>query len=183
MASVQFYAVEVDQMKVLVPVEDKEFGQHIVDYITNCKWPADTEFCVFNAIDPNRLDHFAEISFGEFLEEVATQERADAQRLVALIVGQLRDSMKNAVITTKVVEGHPKDEVLRAAKEWPADLIVIGSHGRNAVQRFLLGSVSMAVIGAAPCSVLLVRAKNTAAPVAVEKQEATATSGKMHIII
>lgn len=176
-------------MKVLVPVEDKEFGQYIVDYIIACKWPADTQFTVFNAIDPNRLDHFAEISFAEFLDEVAAQERVDAEQLVSGIADQLRAAMKNTTVTTKIVEGHPKDEILREAKEWPAELIVIGSHGRNAVQRFLLGSVSMAVIGAAPCSVLLVRTKQSP-PKATNAEEATKAethattdSGKMHIII
>lgn len=176
-------------MKVLVPVEDREFGQRIVDYIVSCKWPADTQFCVFHAIDPGRLNHFADISFAEFLEEVAAQEHAEAESLVAQVADQLRGTMANAEITTKIVEGHPKDEVLREAKEWPAELIVIGSHGRNAVQRFLLGSVSMAVIGAAPCSVLLVRRKELPQQQKAEKAaqaeqpSATAKTSKMHVII
>lgn len=59
-----------------------------------------------------------------------------------------------------VVAGSPPDEIVKAAKDWPADLIVIGSHGRTGVQRALLGSVAEAVTRHAPCPVLVVREKD-----------------------
>ena len=55
--------------------------------------------------------------------------------------------------------GVPGAEIVKAAREWPADLIVIGSHGRSGMQRALLGSVAEAVMRHAPCPVLVVRAK------------------------
>jgi universal stress protein A len=53
--------------------------------------------------------------------------------------------------------GKPAAEIVNAAKEWPADVIVIGSHGRAGVTRVLLGSVAEAVMRHAPCPVLVVR--------------------------
>jgi nucleotide-binding universal stress UspA family protein len=58
-----------------------------------------------------------------------------------------------------VALGSPADEIVRAAREWPTDLIIIGSHGRGFLQRALLGSVAEAVTRHAPCPVLVVRAK------------------------
>jgi len=55
--------------------------------------------------------------------------------------------------------GSPDAEIVNAAKEWPADVIVIGSHGRKGLQRALLGSVAEGVMRQAPCPVLVVRAK------------------------
>jgi nucleotide-binding universal stress UspA family protein len=46
---------------------------------------------------------------------------------------------------------------LSEAAEWEADLIVVGSHGRRGVNRFLLGSVSEAVALHANCSVEIIR--------------------------
>ena len=40
---------------------------------------------------------------------------------------------------------HPAAEIVKAVKEWPANLIVIGSHGRGGIQRAVLGSVAEAV--------------------------------------
>ena len=45
----------------------------------------------------------------------------------------------------------------RTASEWRADLVVIGSHGRQGIERVLLGSVAEAVGKSAHCSVLVVR--------------------------
>jgi universal stress protein A len=55
--------------------------------------------------------------------------------------------------------GSPATEIVKAAKEWPADVIVIGSHGRRGLGRTLLGSVAERVMRHAPCPVLVVRAK------------------------
>jgi nucleotide-binding universal stress UspA family protein len=55
--------------------------------------------------------------------------------------------------------GKPATEIVRAAKEWPGDLIVIGSHGRGGVERLLLGSVAEAVMRHAACPVLVVRSE------------------------
>jgi len=54
--------------------------------------------------------------------------------------------------------GHAASEIIKAAREWPADLIVVGSHGRGGVDRVVLGSVAEAVVRRAPCPVRVKRA-------------------------
>lgn len=53
--------------------------------------------------------------------------------------------------------GSPAVEIVKVAKEWPADVIILGSHGRGGLQRALLGSVAEGVMRHAPCPVLIVR--------------------------
>jgi universal stress protein A len=53
--------------------------------------------------------------------------------------------------------GDARIEILRAAEEWPADLIILGSHGRTGVSRWLLGSVAEHVVRHARCSVEVAR--------------------------
>lgn len=55
-------------------------------------------------------------------------------------------------------EGKPADEVLAAARDWGAELIVLGTQGRSRLERLLLGSTAEAVLRQAPCPVLTVRA-------------------------
>jgi nucleotide-binding universal stress UspA family protein len=50
------------------------------------------------------------------------------------------------------------DGILSAAREWSADVIVIGTHGRGGVVRLVMGSTADAVVRHAPCPVMIVRA-------------------------
>jgi len=51
------------------------------------------------------------------------------------------------------------DVILQEAKEWAADLIVMGTHGRRGVAHMFLGSVAEGVIRASPFPVLVVRGR------------------------
>lgn len=53
--------------------------------------------------------------------------------------------------------GAPAAEIVKTAKEWPADIVVMGGHGRAGMERVLLGSVAETVVRQAPCPVLIVR--------------------------
>lgn len=64
-------------------------------------------------------------------------------------------------VTTKVELGRPAEIIIECAEKWHPDLIVVGSHGRNFWGRLALGSVSDAVLHHAPCSVLIVRSKES----------------------
>ena len=57
--------------------------------------------------------------------------------------------------------GVPFEEIVRAAQEEGADLIVMGTHGRRALGRLLLGSVANRVIRLAGCPVLTVRERKS----------------------
>lgn len=60
-------------------------------------------------------------------------------------------------VATKTLTGDPKIAILDEAEHWGADLIIVGTHGYNALQRFWLGSVSRAIVSNAKCSVEIVR--------------------------
>jgi nucleotide-binding universal stress UspA family protein len=62
-------------------------------------------------------------------------------------------------VAAAMVTGDPSAQIVRAARSTRADLIVIGTHGRRGVSKFLLGSVAERVIATAPCPVLTVKAK------------------------
>ncbi|HEY6807629.1 MAG TPA: universal stress protein [Gemmatimonadales bacterium] len=52
--------------------------------------------------------------------------------------------------------GQPVETILREVTDWAADLIVVGSHGKNAVERSLLGSVSEGLLNHLPAALLIV---------------------------
>ena len=59
-----------------------------------------------------------------------------------------------------VLSGNPAVELVKKAKTWHADLIVVGSQGRSAIGRLILGSVSLEVATEARCSVRISRRKS-----------------------
>jgi len=67
-----------------------------------------------------------------------------------------RAAESGLALQTEVLEGHPADQILRAAERFGADLIVMGRRGRTTVGRWLLGSVSERVLRDAHCPTLVV---------------------------
>lgn len=63
-----------------------------------------------------------------------------------------------AAIERRVEVGKAGDAICRLAGELSSDVVVVGSRGRGAVRRALLGSVSTHVVHSAPCPVVVVRA-------------------------
>ena len=59
-------------------------------------------------------------------------------------------------VEPRIRTGAPAREAVAEAAEWPADLVVVGSHGRTDLARALLGSVAEAVVRDAHCSVLVI---------------------------
>jgi universal stress protein A len=65
--------------------------------------------------------------------------------------------MTSRPVEFRLLTGDPATELLRSAATEPFDLIVVGSHGREEVDRLRVGSVAQAILRQAGCSVLVVR--------------------------
>lgn len=89
---------------------------------------------------------------GDLSPEAAAQQRGEELRRF------VRDNPGNAPaeVTTAVLPGEARFEILRDLSEHPADLVLLGTHGRGGFDRLMLGSVAATVARKAPCNVLLV---------------------------
>lgn len=81
---------------------------------------------------------------------------------------EARAKMEQAGVrgTPRIVETSPLGDdishsILRIANEWPADLVVMGTHGRRGFRRLMLGSVAERFLRISSCPVLLVPAGDT----------------------
>ena len=74
----------------------------------------------------------------------------------------LAETLRSSGLTAETVvrDGDPRSVIVDEARDWSADLIVVGSHGYTGVKRWLLGSVAQSVVAHAPCSVEVVRQKS-----------------------
>ena len=90
-------------------------------------------------------------------EAMRRQLRADAgvaARTAAAMLAKRWSSVEEHVL-----DGDPREEIVRMADEWPADLVVVGARGLTPLKRTLLGSVSTAVVRHVHCPTLIVRGK------------------------
>lgn len=90
-------------------------------------------------------------------KELDAAATTSARKRMEELVKQARAAGVKTTLT--IVEGRPADRIVRAARATRADLIVMGTHGRTGLSRFLLGSVASRVISMSPCPVLTVRGK------------------------
>ena len=90
---------------------------------------------------------------------VSERIREDNTKASTEAVNAAEEIVASAGMKTEsaVLKGSPKRRIVEESKAWGADLIVVGSHGRRGLTRYLLGSVSEAVAMHAHCSVEVIR--------------------------
>ena len=103
--------------------------------------------------EPPRLAEAYEMGFtpDRFVQAVSEE----ARRLMADMIAKAADW--KVPITPQVRRGVEFREIIEAARDHEADLIVMGTHGRTGLAHALLGSVAEKVVRKAPCPVLTVK--------------------------
>ena len=146
-------------MRVLVAIDDKRFGKAIVAYLSAYQWQAGTIIRLLHVVEPSVVGDQVTAVYGNGVENEIVQERlTEGSELLHNIREQLQAKFGAAIpVEVNVLKGHAQHKILDIAEEWHSDMIVLGSHGRQGFTRFVLGSVSLAVVSHAPCTVTVVR--------------------------
>ncbi len=125
--------------RVLVATDGSETSAAAARGVAQRPWPEASEFRVVSVEEPWAIK----------------SRRMDPQEAVSSAEQVLTSAGLKA--SGAVLSGNVKEGILEDARKWDADLIVVGSHGRSGFKRWLLGSVSDAVVMNAHCSVVVVR--------------------------
>ncbi len=144
-------------MKILLAMDDSEFSQAALQALVTRMRPEGAEVLVLRVVQPRVFSVPPEMAEGYAPEqdELRKQEFQRAQDSLNQASQALRAAHFN--VQTRVIESETRNGILDVAAEWGADLIVLGSHGRKGIQRFLLGSVAEFVARHADCSVQIAR--------------------------
>ena len=137
--------------RVLLAIEGSDDAAYIQAWLLAHPFKEPVELSILSVVPlPHRLES-AVIPAFDIWENGVIQA---AQNLVKDVSVALNDAPGYRA-TGQVLRGTPADVITREAMSY--DLVVVGSHARHGVQRFLLGSVSHAVNHRAPCPVLVIR--------------------------
>jgi nucleotide-binding universal stress UspA family protein len=133
-------------MKVLIATDCSPASERVLDEAAARPWPEGTTFSVVNVVDVQRFAR---------LPALIEDAKREGDRLVKAGTEKLARSGHKAL--SEVIVGFPRRAISEYAKEWHADLIMVGSHGHSTIGRFLLGSVAQGILRTAACSVEIVR--------------------------
>jgi nucleotide-binding universal stress UspA family protein len=136
--------------KILIPVEDLLFDEEIREFLVQLNTLA-IKLKVLHVVDANRA----------VVEWPSMEYEQNSQALVRTVAENLRNYFPGVEVDTSLREGIVKDEIVKEAEAFQADLVLMGSHGRSGLGKFLLGSTAKDLIPLSPCSVVLLRAKKS----------------------
>ncbi len=146
-------------MKVLLAIDNSIHSWEAVEAVAARLWPPETIVRVLSAVEvlvPASPEMWSDAA-GVF--EHAQQEMSQHAEQITLRAASLlsaRDLTAKAVVR----EGSPRQVIIDEAKDWNADLIIVGSHDDAGIKRWLLGSVAEYVVSHAPCSVEVIRRRH-----------------------
>ncbi len=148
--------------KILVPVDGSETSTAGLNEGVRLAKIHGSQLCVMHIVNEFVLDYtWAPGQYGEDLFESLRKggkEILNAAEEVALAQG-----IRPTRIMVESIGGVAADLILEQAKNWKADLIVMGTHGRRGIFRLALGSDAEQVVRGATVPVLLVRGQATTA--------------------
>lgn len=138
-----------DIRRILVAVDFSETSEHAFRYAISLARVFNARVFAFHALeDPVLYTATTDQSFCDGYERVV---HGKLERLVE------HSGTEGVDVESAIQAGEPFLEVIRQAREWNADLIVIGTHGHGPIKHMLLGSVAEKVVRKSEIPVLTVR--------------------------
>ena len=155
--------------RILVAVDDGAHGARTVRTGSDLALITSAELVLVHAINP-AAPLSADYAPAHAYEEIRAGQRRKADELLESAAAQVPEAVRVDLLTR---EGDAAEEIVAAAREWEADLIVIGTRGRGRLATFLLGSTAESVIRTAHCPVVTVGHDPIKAPEAFEAKKRT----------
>lgn len=152
-------------MRVLLAVDGSACSDAAVQAVLNRFQPEKTDVRIINAVEwmremPLCFQYASGPTAGHDVVDSRHKSFERARELVERVAAELEFKGFHPSVSTP--DADPRHAIVDAAREWAADLIVIGSHGRKGIDRLLLGSVAESIVRHAPCSVDIVRVPSAA---------------------
>lgn len=149
----------MNMMKLLIAYDGSSFSNAALDDLLRAGLPSVAEAHVLSISEVfvPVVSHTGIAALPMPSNEFISHEKNEAQKLAQTAADQISQHFPDWTVSAKGYAGSTVMEILAEADQWCPDLIFVGSHGRAALTRFFLGSVTMSVLHNARCPVRVVR--------------------------
>ena len=147
-------------MKIIIATDGSPFSIAMVKEFAKRPLPLNTTVKIISVYESASLMNIAPMGvLTAYYDNEDVNSEKFAENSVAKAAKIIRNINPKFSILTATIEGLAKTVIVDEAEKFDADLIVLGSHGYDVIDRLLLGSVSQYVALHAKCSVEIVRKK------------------------
>lgn len=141
-------------MRILVAIDNSNYSKEAVHSLSQRLWHPDTKFLLIHVLEPVTSEYASMyMTYSTDYGRIVAERLTDAQKLVKESALFLKEKLPEASVENMVLEGPVKECLVEKARDWHADLIVMGSHGRKGLSKLMLGSVAESVLCESSCSV------------------------------
>lgn len=142
---------------ILVAVDDSDTSRHALKHAVALAQGLAARLRIVHVVDMSWLALGPELAVD--VDAITVARRGVGERIVAAALDSVRHAgldAEAAVLETETPVQRVEEAIAKEAGRWPADLVVLGTHGRRGFQRLVLGSAAEQIVRLSPVPVLLV---------------------------
>src|SRR5713101_6699595 len=122
-------------MRILLAIDDSESSADAVEEVASRLWPPGTTVRLLSAVNITPIATDPAIIGGVDIDAIQNELTRRYQEVMGRAAVSLRE--RGLTVETVVRDGDPRTVIIDEAKDWPADLVVVGSHGYTGLKRWL----------------------------------------------
>lgn len=143
--------------RILVAVDGSETSKHALQHAIVLARRLSASLRIIHVVDMNWLPLGPELSIDT--QTIARARRSSGEKVIedaSELASKAEFEAEAELMETETPTQHVAEVIAKEALNWPADVVVLGTHGRRGVQRLLLGSVAEQMARRSPVPVLLI---------------------------
>lgn len=142
---------------IMLAIDGSEVSNCAIEEIIKLSKDQDINLRIIHVVDESIYSSGFDLDYASLLKLAIEEGQDILDKATKKIEAQSTIVVEKQLLELKQLRGRVSEIIVKEAKKWPAELLVVGTHGRRGFSRFFLGSVADNIIRIATVPVLLIR--------------------------
>lgn len=153
--------------KILVPLDGSELAECVLPHVETIAKGCHTTTVTFIRVAEPAIIPVADGEYfsPEIWAEMKSQAIASTQNYLRKLFDRIQSQYEGIDVETKIISGRVADSIVEYANKNDIDLIIIATHGRSGISRWIRGSVAERILHSSRMPVLMIQAQGNEQPV------------------